>query len=99
MDLFLVLADWLDLGVEGLLLVLGIEVFRHRGAMGEALFWMKERHRQRWIMEVVKAAALSGHQDPVSATEQLAALSGKPLNEAEQLFARYYYVSRQHRLP
>lgn len=88
MDFLLVFAEWLDLGLTGMGVVLGVVVYRRRALLTDTLWWMREHYRQQTLLQVLYALESSGH---ASAEEGLAELSRqwkRPLSELDRQMAR-----------
>ncbi len=88
MDFLLVFAEWLDLGLTGMGVVLGAILYRRRALLTDTLWWMREHYRQQTLQQVLYALDSSGR---VSAEEALAELSRqwkRPLTELDREMAQ-----------
>lgn len=89
MDIFVVLAEWIDLGLGGLGIFGGLVLYRRRHLLREALWWWTTQNRLRWLQIYLDAAPT---KNPENADEVIRTLRrmGHPLNKAESEFALNY---------
>ncbi len=86
-ELIAMMVDWVDMGLEPLLLILAVALFRRRALLTDTLWWVQAQHRQEWIREFVLAARRADTDDPVAMLEKSLAVSGHHLTEADRAFA------------
>ncbi len=89
MDIFVVLAEWIDLGLGGLGIFGGLVLYRRRHLLREALWWWTTQNRLRWLQIYLDAAP---SKNPESADGVIRTLRrmGHPLNKAESDYASNY---------
>ncbi len=91
MDVFVVLAEWIDLGLGGLGIAGGLFIYRRRYLIRESLWWWGSQNRLRWLK--IYLDALPAHTGGSAAVEELSRMlrqMGHPLNQAELEFAVNY---------
>lgn len=88
LDFLLAFAEWMDLGLTGVGLVLGALIYRRRALVTDLLWWMRERARHEGLMTVVRAVAPSESASLEEALKKLETHWGRPLTDLDRYVAQ-----------
>ncbi len=88
MDFLLVFAEWLDLGLTGMGVVLGAILYRRRALLTDTLWWMREHYRQQTLLQVLYALESSGQMSADDALGELSRQWNRPLTELDRQIAQ-----------
>lgn len=86
MDFFLVLAEWLDLGLTGMGLVLGTVLYRRRALVTDTLWWIREAYRQQALAAALDAFPAASEDRILADLERQ---WGRSLSPHERFMAHY----------
>ncbi|PSR32885.1 MAG: hypothetical protein C7B46_12430 [Sulfobacillus benefaciens] len=87
MDFFVVLGQWIDLGLDGLGFLWLLQLYRHRHMLHDSLWWTMTHHRQQWIERYIDAAVAQGQRRSAEQLIHTLEKIGHPLSPIESNFA------------
>jgi hypothetical protein len=90
MDFFVVLGQWIDLGLDGLGFLWLLQLYRHRHMLRDSLWWAMAHHRQQWIERYIDAAIAKGQRRAAEQLVYTLEKIGHPLSAIESNFALNY---------
>ncbi|OLZ11131.1 hypothetical protein [Sulfobacillus thermosulfidooxidans] len=93
-DVFLTLFEWVDLGVETMVLIILVQGYRKKYLIVRTLWWIRARYRQLWIEKFIHAAQAAGVEHPVDRLKEVIQQVGQPLSQAELTYAELVAQSK-----
>ncbi len=96
MDIFVVLVEWIDLGLGGLGIFGGLFLYRRRHLVREALWWWSAQNRLRWLKIYLDTMPTeTNRREAIDDLSRTLCLMGHPLNKAETEFAANYQSGKK----
>lgn len=90
MDFLLVVAEWLDIGITGVGLLLGTVLYRRRALITDTLWWVREAHRRRAMAEII-ARMRHGPRSEEDVVKEIEHLWGHGLDASDRAWAHFLW--------
>lgn len=87
MDFLLVFAEWLDLGLTGMGVILGLTVYRRRYLITDTLWWIRQQHRQQVLIDLVESLKDAGVDDIAETLAMFEKKLGHSLSDVDKFLA------------
>ncbi len=90
MDFFVVITEWLDLGISSLMFLWLLQLYRHRHILRDSLWWVTAHYRREALVAYLDVAIRQGEVNPSGKLAIMLENMGHPLSAAERKFATDY---------